>query len=363
MIGRAPGPGFAKTSGSNEASSSNEANKGEWIEMLRTIRIVALWLTVAWLIAMGGVARAEMPVGTRGRVGPPEGARIVNRLEVTKPGVYENLIVDGDGASGNLVKIKSDHVTIRDCEIRNARGNGIGVFGTHVLIENCRIHHLLAGTFQDQQDAHGITGRWGDVTIRNCDISYTSGDAIQFDPDRQSSGSVVIENCRLWTGPLPETVFGYRAGERPGENGVDTKTKPDGARCQLKLRNCYLFGWNQPSPISNNAALNLKENVDAEVIRCVFDDNEIALRIRGPGGRGGAHVTITDCAIFRSTTGIRVEDKVETLGLNRLAFGDGVAQRIRFVNGGPTAGFRNENEQVAAPLKDLLRLGFDIPEN
>ena len=319
-----------------------------------------IWIVVLCLIAVDGIALAQMPVGTSGQVGPLADAQLVKRLEVTKPGLYENLIVDGDGASGNLVKITADNVTIRNCEVRNGRGNAIGVFGTKVVIENCRIHHMLAGSFQEQQDAHGISGRWGDVTIRNCDISYTSGDAIQFDPDRKSSGIVVIENCRLWTGPLPEASGGYRAGERPGENGVDTKTKPDGPRCQLKVRNCFLYGWNQPSPISNNAALNLKENVDAEITGCVFDDNEIALRVRGPGERGGAHVIISDCAIFRAKVAIRAEDKLEILQMNRIAYGSGVAQRIQFVNGKPGAGYKNENEQAAVPLEVLLRRGFDV---
>jgi hypothetical protein len=40
-----------------------------------------------------------------------------------------------------------------------------GKVGTRVVIENCRIHHLLAGTYEQQHDAHGITGRWGDATM------------------------------------------------------------------------------------------------------------------------------------------------------------------------------------------------------
>ena len=121
-----------------------------------------------------------------------------------------------------------------------------------------------------------------------------------------------------------------------------------------------LYGWNQPSPISNNAALNLKENVDAEITGCVFDDNEIALRVRGPGERGGAHVIISDCAIFRAKVAIRAEDKLEILQMNRIAYGSGVAQRIQFVNGKPGAGYKNENEQAAVPLEVLLRRGFDV---
>ena len=297
-------------------------------------------------------------VGTRGMVGCLENPQLTSRLEISKPGLYENIRIDAGGRGGNIVKITADDVILRNCEIFNGTGNGIGVFGTRVLVENCRIHHLLAGSYEDQHDAHGITGRWGDITIRNCDISYTSGDSIQFDPDRQSHGSVIIEDCRLWTGPLEEDAPGFKAGQRPGENAVDTKVPPRGARSKLVIRNCHFHGWNQPSQIENMAALNLKENVDAEIIHCVFEDNEIALRLRGPGKNGGARVTVVDCAIYDSQIGVRAEDKIEFLKIDGLAFGGGVAERIRFVNGRPDAGYSFTGEAEAPDRDTLLKGGF-----
>lgn len=297
-------------------------------------------------------------VGTRGMVGCLENPQLTSRLEISKPGLYENIRIDAGGRGGNIVKITADDVILRNCEIFNGTGNGIGVFGTRVLIENCRIHHLLAGSYEDQHDAHGITGRWGDITIRNCDISYTSGDSIQFDPDRQSHGSVIIEDCRLWTGPLEEDAPGFKAGQRPGENAVDTKVPPGGARSKLVIRNCHFHGWNQPSQIENMAALNLKENVDAEIIHCVFEDNEIALRLRGPGKNGGARVTVVDCAIYDSQIGVRAEDKIEFLKIDGLAFGGGVTERIRFVNGRPDAGYSFTGEAEAPDRDTLLKGGF-----
>ena len=53
--------------------------------------------------------------------------------------------------------------------------------------------------------------------------------------------------------------------------------------------------------------------MDAEVKECVLYDNEVAFRVRGPGKRGGAHVTITDCAIYNTQVGVRAEDKIERL--------------------------------------------------
>lgn len=306
------------------------------------------------------VPATPKPVGTQGHVGCLENPKRVERLEIIEPGVYENYLVDSNGAGGNRVKISADHVTLRNCEIRNASGNGIGVFGKHIVIENCRIHHLLAGSFKEQKDAHGITGRWGNLVIRNCDISYVSGDCIQFDPDRKQSGSVLIEDCNLWTGPLPNAAGGFARGERPGENAVDTKTPPDGERCKLVMRNCRLYGWNQPAAIENAAALNLKENVDAEIIQCVASDNEIAFRVRGPGGRGGAHVKLVDCAVYDSSTAVRIEDAIEQLEISRLMIGNGVREKVRFAGRKPgAASSPTESAFLPAPtLQELLQRGI-----
>ena len=77
------------------------------------------------------------------------------------------------------------------------------------------------------------------MTIRNCEIFYVSGDCIQFDPDRKSTGKLLIEHCTLWTGPLPADAAGFRQGERPGAATVancavfDSKT---GVRMEDGLR-------------------------------------------------------------------------------------------------------------------------------
>ncbi len=324
--------------------------------MNRIFFVAVITLTASMLNA----AESSKPVGTQGIVGTLTNPKQVSRLEIAKPGLYENFLIDAQGAGGNIVKITSNDATLRNCEIRNATGNAVGVFGTKVLIENCRIHHLLKSTFKQQDDAHGITGRWGDVTIRNCDIAYCSGDCIQFDPDRLSHGTVLIEDCHLWTGPLPADALGFESGERPGENAMDTKTKPDGERCKLIIRNCYLHGFNQPAQIGTMAALNLKENIAAEISHCVFQDNEVAFRVRGPGNRGGAHVTITDCAIYDTQVGVRAEDKIEQLKITGLAYGKDVATRLTFVpaKSKPTSGFENTGEREAPPIETLLKNGF-----
>ena len=312
-----------------------------------------------FLIVSGAArANAEHAVGARGAVGCGQTPSRVQRLEITKPGLYENYLVDSQWAGGNRVKITADDVTLRNCEIRNASGNGIGVFGNNVTIENCRIHHLLNSTFARQNDAHGVTGRWNDVTIRNCEIYYVSGDCVQFDPDRKSTGKLLIENSTLWTGPLPADSAGFRKGERPGENAFDSKTPEKGPRCQLIIRNCLMYGWNQPGQIRNMAALNIKENVEARIEKCLFKDNELAFRLRGPTGRGDALVTITHCAIFDTKVGVRMEDKIRNLTILNLSFGHGVERKYHFVGRGPLPGYVNRGESKAESFETILREGW-----
>ncbi|MHC4996890.1 MAG: right-handed parallel beta-helix repeat-containing protein [Planctomycetota bacterium] len=302
-------------------------------------------------------ALADNAVGARGHVGTLDNPKRVERLVITQPGVYENFLVDSDWQGGNRVKIMADNVTLRHCEIRNATGNGVGVFGKNVVIENTRIHHLLNGSYDDQRDAHGVTGRWLNVTIRNCEIYYVTGDCMQFDPDRKSTGRVLIENCTLWTGPLPNDAHTFKRGQRPGENAFDSKTKPTGPRCELIMRNCLMYGWNQPAQIGNAAALNLKENIHATIENCLFRDNEIAFRLRGPTSRGGARVTINDCAVFDTQYGVRMEAKIENLKIHSLGFGKDVTQRFHHVDG-PYPGFENHGEYTAESFANALRNGL-----
>src|SRR5262245_12618378 len=197
-------------------------------------------------------------IGTQGHVGCDQNATRLKQLVITTAGTYENLLIDGEWMGSTLVKIMADNVILRRCEVRNGQHNAVIVYGKNVVIEACNIHHVLAGTYSDQHDAHGITGRPSNLTIRNCDIGLTSGDSIQFDPGRGPWGEVLIENCKLWTGPLDADVAGFKRGERPGENAVDTKQSTANPRSQMTIRNSMMSGWNQRGKISNMAALNLK---------------------------------------------------------------------------------------------------------
>jgi hypothetical protein len=327
--------------------------------MPRSLLIPALLAFLPCLLAPSTIpaspATQPATVGLTAPIGPWNNPKRVASLRIDKPGLYENYIVDADFADVDAVKITADNVTLRNCEIKNARKDGIEVYGSDVTIENCKIHHLLAGTFNQQKDAHGITGRPTRLTVRNCEIAYVSGDCLQFDPGRGKWSDVLIENCRLYTGPLPEDAAGFKKGEQPGENALDTKQKSANPRSRIIIKNSLIHGFRKGGQIGNLAALNLKNHVHATVENCTFYDNEIALRLRGPGKpgkqspEGGAHVTVTDCRFYHTDTAIRAEDNLEQLTLLRPAFGEGVTQKLKQVSSSKK--IQLPPEQPAPPLQ------------
>jgi hypothetical protein len=141
----------------------------------------------------------------------------------------------------------------------------------NVLIESSRIHHCLYWD-GERRDAHGITGDGvRGLTVRNTEIFYFSGDAVQFAPSRAFWDNITLEDCHLWNGPLPEAAAGFKAGQVPGENAVDTKTPSSGSRSRLLVRNCLMHGFKEV--ITNQAALNIKENVEATIDRVIYDSD------------------------------------------------------------------------------------------
>jgi hypothetical protein len=227
------------------------------------------------------------------------------------------------------------------------------VYADDVRIDSCRIHHFLAGTFADQVDAHGITGRGSRLTIFNCEISHCTGDAWQMDPGRGAWSDVVIDHCDIWTAPLKSAMAGFEEGQQPGENGVDTKQSLDHPRSRLTIRNSVFHGFQASGYIGMPAALNLKDNVEVLVENCLFYDNHVAVRLRGPGPRGGAQVTLNDCYFYDCDTAIRIEDRAEHLVINRPRFGAGVKQRYQQVEGQPP-GAQIGPENAAPPLGSIL---------
>jgi hypothetical protein len=309
-------------------------------------------------IAQPSVPPSPQEIGSQQNIGCTGDARLVQRLSITRPGVYENILVDGEWIENTLVKITADGVTLRNCEIRNGRHNAVTISAKDVVIDSCKIHHVLAGTYADQRDAHGITGQPHNLTVRNCEIGMTSGDAVQFDPGRGAWDNVLLENCTFWTGPLAADAAGFKKGERPGENAVDTKQRASNPRSRMTIRRCLMYGWNQPSQISNMAALNLKNHVEVRVEDCLFRDNEICFRVRGgTGEHGGAVVAIENCAVYDSQVAVRAEDGVH-LTIKRLGLGDGIANKLVSVGGGAGRGSDITGQFTPPPFEKAVKEGI-----
>lgn len=95
------------------------------------------------LLPFVSAALGQELIGPRGKVGVLDNPRKVERLVIDKPGAYENYLVDSGWQGGNLVKVTCDDVIIRNCEIRNATGNGIGRLGFGPKVE--RKCHMVPG--------------------------------------------------------------------------------------------------------------------------------------------------------------------------------------------------------------------------
>lgn len=321
-------------------------------------RFLLLISTLAATSQTGHSAAGEVMemAGLIGPVGAGPDARKVRTLRIDQPGVYENILVDGEWISEDLVRITADNVVLRNCTIRNGRKDALEIYGRNVRVENCHIHHVLAGTYRAEHnvDAHGITGRPLNLTVRNTEISHVSGDALQFDPGRKMEpyawDNVLVENCFLWTGPLDQDYAEYKKGERPGENAFDSKVAAAGPRARITIRNTLMKGWGHGS-IGNGAALNLKEKIQAVVERCVLVENDIAFRCRGAGAeRESAWITARDCTVYETSRVFRLESGVENMKIIGLALGTGVG-RDYDRSPGPGKGFEVVGSRTAPALK------------
>ncbi len=259
----------------------------------------------------------------------------------------ENVIVDGQWRTSDIIKIRNsgNYVILQNLEVKNTRKDGIDLDNpVGVLIENCTIHDALNAdeATGERIDAHGIvTGGVQDLIIRNTEIYYVSGDAMQF----QYNGwdNIQVENCTLWNGKLPDARGGFPAGVNPGENAVDTKYYTTDGRGRLYFKNIIAHGW-RSDYISNAAAFNIKHNVQAEIDGVTTYNNEIAFRLRGPASSstGGAWVTLQNAVIYDSDKAIRYEDDIENLKIYNSTFGkeNGVSFESA---GGYGSGFEAKN--------------------
>lgn len=277
------------------------------------------------LTARDGAAGAPIRLIAEGAVVVTNSGRVL-RVEHAYFSV-EGIVFDGQyGAADALnVRDEGDFFSLIGSEVRNTSRDCIDLGAPHnVTIDGCLIHHCLNAE-GGRQDAHGIVGgAVRDLTIRNTEVHTFSGDAVQFDPGRDDVGwsGVVIDSCEFWLEPLPTAVNGFPAGTVPGENAVDTKVSANAARAIMTITNTIAHGF-RGGLISNMAAFNMKEGVDATLDRVTVYDSEIAFRLRGPDT--GANVLLTNAVVYDVDTAVRYEDNIEGLRIYHATFGSPIA--------------------------------------
>jgi hypothetical protein len=267
----------------------------------------------------------EGSVVTVAAAGGDEGDVIVQHegrtLEVTHSfHTFRGIVFDGLFGAGIPVSVDGSPqgLTFEGCEIRNAARDCVDIGNaSSVTFDGCRIHHCLRWD-GERVDAHAITGAGvTGLTVRGCEIYQFSGDAIQLAPSRDFWDELLVESTVFWLAPIEATPSGYPEGLVPGENAFDSKTPDTGPRSRALFRNVTAFGFR--SAISNQAAFNVKENVEVTIDGVTVYDSEIAFRLRHP-----ALVTVMNAVVHGCDTAVRYEDGITDLEVFNCTFGGGV---------------------------------------
>lgn len=244
----------------------------------------------------------------------------------------EGFILDGQyGLDDAVLVATSGHFfRLSNTEVRRSTRDLLDIRGPQgVVIENCLIHHALNAA-DGRTDAHGIAaGPVQGLTIRDTEIHTFSGDGIQVDPGRNAPGwsGVTIERARIWLAPLPAPENGFPAGTVTGENAVDTKASASYPRSVIVIRDTIASGFGG-ALITNAAAFNLKEHIDATVDRVTVYNSEIAFRLRG-AVTGGAWVAVKNAVVYGTLTAFRYEDNIQNLRIWNSTIGGGVTRAFQ----------------------------------
>jgi hypothetical protein len=317
---------------------------GTYAEAVRTVRHGSASTPITIRAEQG---RGSVTVTIAGTVlAINHGHHRVEGLQVDAQYASSRAMVVGNFATGLVVKNTEVRRSTKDCVQIGATAD--------VTFDGALIHRCLNAA-NGRTDAHGIVGgALRNLTIRNTEIHTFSGDAIQLDPGRSAPGwdRVTIERSRFWLAPLDKPENGFAAGVVPGENALDTKTYPGAARASVVIRDTMAWGFRH-GLLSNMAAFNLKENIDATIDRVTVSHSEIAFRVRGPSNSigVGAHATIQNAVVHSVDTAVRYEDDVENLLVWNSTLGTGVSRP-----------FRNASSPNGQPdVRNLLVLGSSLP--
>jgi hypothetical protein len=236
-------------------------------------------------------------------------------------GPYDAVLVDS-AATGLVLQYLEVKRTSKDCIDIRAPAN--------VVVERSLIHHCLNAA-NGRTDAHGIVaGAVRNLVVRDTHIHTFSGDAIQLDPGRSAPGwdRITIDRCKFWLEPLTTAENGFPVGTVPGENGIDTKTLATAPRALVIVRQTEAWGF-RAGLLTNMAAFNIKENVDAQFDGVTVSRSEIAFRLRGPGSNGGAWARVQNAVVYDVGTAVRYEDDIERVQVWNATLGSGIARFFR----------------------------------
>jgi hypothetical protein len=252
-----------------------------------------------------------------------------NVVRVSHPYItIRGLVVDGQYAPYDavLVDTAASALTLQYLEVKRTSKDCIDIRGpANVVVERSLIHHCLNAT-NGRTDAHGIVaGAVRNLVVRDTRIHTFSGDAIQLDPDRTAPGwnAITIDRCQFWLEPLLTAENGFPAGTVPGENGLDTKTLATAPRAKVIVRQTEAWGF-RGGLITNMAAFNIKENVDATFDGVTVSRSEIAFRLRGPGANGGAWARVQNAVVYDVGTAVRYEDNIERVQVWNTTLGSAI---------------------------------------
>jgi hypothetical protein len=293
---------------------------GVYAERLRTIR--------------GGTSAARLVIRSEVDGKAVLSSAAGNVVRVSHPYVtIRGLVVDGQYAPYDAVLVDSGAtgLVLQYLDVKRTSKDCIDIRATaNVVVERSVIHHCLNAT-NGRTDAHGIVaGAVRNLVVRDTRIHSFSGDAIQLDPGRSAPGwdRITIDRCQFWLAPLPSAENGFPAGTVAGENALDTKTLATAPRATVIVRQTEAWGF-RGGLITNMAAFNIKENVDATFDGVTVSRSEIAFRLRGPGANGGAWARVQNAVVYDVGTGVRYEDDIERVQVWNSTFGSAIPRFFR----------------------------------
>ena len=291
-------------------------------------------------------------------VGEPSGSALVQANGTALEAhhayhTFQGLVFDGGYGAGDGVDADgANFLELLDVEVRRAGRDCIDLHTVDtVLIANASIHHCVANDEGALVDAHGVTGdSVFDLELRDTEIYLFSGDAVQMSPPRLAWDGLSIRRCTLWTGALDEAAGPIAAGTLIGENALDTKVGRQlngaGALPRVEIEDTVAYGFRDV--ITNQAAFNLKEEVDVLVDRVTVYDSELAFRLRGPA----AVIRVQTAVVYDVDAAVRYEDGLTDARLLASTLGGAVGEA--FVDGGG-------DDPVGFVAENLLVLGDAVP--